>query len=99
MEMSYRLKQSRSRLEEALPARPISAFRGCAVYVSRMVLQVPICLVKSISATESSACSGCGMVGRMLCSYLPAQPMLTAYVRRGGEGKKALAETIIKVHT
>lgn len=68
--MSYRLKQSWSVLEEALPAHPtvyLSHGGGeRAVYVSRMVLQIPVWLVKSVSATETNSCSGYRLVGWMI---------------------------------
>lgn len=37
-----------------------------AVYVSRMVLQIPVWLVKSVSATETNSCSGYRLVGWMI---------------------------------
>ena len=53
-------------LEEALPAHPtiyLSHGGERAVYVSRMVLQIPMWLVKSVSAIETKSRSGYRLVG------------------------------------
>lgn len=98
VEVNPRMEQINSILD-ALPAPlPSIPALGCAVQVSRGVLQL-VCLglvCESISAVEISSLSSCRLLGWMLCSCLLAGLMLTHCVCVWG---KISAETIINFYT